>query len=309
MAENRPSLPPRPLHDVGEYIKGGSGPIPIDTRGLVRDPLSDLYHTLLTTSWPRLIGLLAVGWLTTNLVFALLFLAGGDTIANARPGSFEDAFFFTVQTTATIGYGGMLPKTLYGHCLVTLIAFVSILQNAMATGLMFAKFARPSARILFSLRPVVFARDGYNVLQFRLANGRLNQVVEGKVRLALGWDRIESDGERMRRIVDLPLVRSDSPVFVLTFLAQHIINEQSPLWGETPESLTASAAQLIITFTGIDESFNATIHARHSYTWRHFAWGYKYADIISAPANGDPAGRRVLDFTKFNDVVENTWLG
>lgn len=294
-------------------MPGGVGPLPIDTRGLERDVLGDLYHTLLTTSWPRLIGLLAVGWVLTNVLFGALFLLGpwfgGEAVHNATPGSFKDAFFFTVQTSATIGYGGMLPVTLYGHTLVAIISFVSILQNAMATGLMFAKFARPSARILFSLRPVIFARDGRNVLQFRLANGRLNQVVEGKVRLALARDTVESDGERMRRLIDLPLVRSESPVFVLTFLAQHVINEESPLWGETPETLAATAGQFIITFTGIDESFNATIHARHSYTWRHVAWGWKLADIISVPAGADPGARRMLDFSKFNDVVENSWLG
>lgn len=299
------SLPARPLHDVAPYSPDGAAPVPIDTRGLVRDPLGDLYHTLLTTSWTRLVTLLAVMWVLTNVVFALLFLAGGDTIQNATPGSFRDAFFFTVQTSATIGYGGMLPRTLYGHVLMTVISFVAILQNAMATGLMFAKFARPSARILFSLRPVIFARNGYNVLQFRLANGRQNQVVEGRVRLSLAKDTVESDGERMRRILDLDLVRSDSPVFVLTFLAQHVIDEKSPLWGETPESLAASEGQLVVTFTGIDESFNATIHARHSYSWRHFAWGYKFVDVISR----QPSGRRMLDLGVFNDVVENTWLG
>lgn len=294
-------------------MTGGIGPIPIDTRGLERDVLGDLYHTLLTTSWPRLIALMAAGWLATNVLFGGLLLLGpwlgGEAVQNATPGSFKDAFFFTVQTSATIGYGGMLPVTLYGHTLVAIISFVSILQNAMATGLMFAKFAQPSARILFSLRPVIFARDGYNVLQFRLANGRLNQVVEGRVRLSLARDTVESDGERMRRLINLPLVRSESPVFVLTFLAQHVIDEQSPLWGETPESLAANATQFIITFTGIDESFNATIHARHSYTSRHVAWGWKLADIISKPTGGDPLGRRLLDFTKFHDVVEDGWLG
>ncbi len=301
----RPLLPARPLHEVGPYVPGGIGPIPIDTRGLVRDRIGDSYHTLLTTSWPRLIALLALAWLLTNVVFALLFLAGGDDIRHATPGSFLDAFFFTVQTSATIGYGEMLPATLYAHLLVTVVSFVSILQNAMAAGLMFAKFARPTARILFSSRPVVFARDGCNILQFRLANARQNQVVEGRVRLSLARDTVESDGERMRKILDLKLVRADSPVFALTFLAQHVIDEQSPLWGETPESFAAAEGQLIVTFTGIDESFNAPIHARHSYSWRHLAWGWRYVDIISR----QPSGRRMLDLGVFNDVIESSWFG
>lgn len=298
-------LPARPLHDVGPQLQGGVAAVPIDTKGLRFDPLGDLYHTLLTTSWPRLIGLLALLWVGTNLAFGALFLVGGDNIANAEPGSFKDAFFFTVQTSATIGYGGMLPKTLYGHTLVTVVSFVSILQNAMATGLMFAKFARPTARIQFSERPVIFARGRYNVLQLRLANGRQNQVVEGRVRVAVAKDTVEPDGDRMRRIFDLELVRADSPVFVLTFLAQHVIDERSPLWGDTPESLAATEAQFIVTFTGIDESFNATIHARHSYTWRHVAWGWKYVDVISRQAEG----RRLLNLDVFHDVVESAWLG
>ena len=301
----REPLPARPLHDVGPSLSGGVATIPIDTKGLRFDPLGDLYHTLLTTSWPRLVGVLAMLWLLTNLVFGALFLVGGDNIANAEPGSFKDAFFFTVQTSATIGYGGMLPKTLYGHSLVTVISFVSILQNAMATGLMFAKFARPTARILFSQRPVIFARGANNVLQLRLANGRQNQVVEGRVRVAVARNIVEPDGDRMRKIYDLELVRADSPVFVLTFLAQHIIDERSPLWGDTPESLAAAEAQLVVTFTGIDESFNATIHARHSYTWRHLAWGWKFVDVISRGAEG----RRLLNLDVFNDVTESAWLG
>jgi inward rectifier potassium channel len=296
-------LPPRPLHALGP--NGAAEGPSVQTVGLTRDRLGDLYHTLLTTSWPRLIGLLAVGWVATNALFAVLFVLGGDTISNAEPGSVRDAFFFSVQTSATIGYGGMMPKTIYGHLLVTAISFVSILQNAMATGLMFAKFARPSARILFSERPVIFHRDGVNLLSFRLANGRQNQVVEGKVKLAVARNQRMSDGERMRRIVDLQLVRSESPVFALTFLAQHVIDEQSPLWGETPESLAASEAQLIITFTGIDESFSSTIHARHTYSWRHLAWGYRYADIISMSSDSV----RLINFGVFHDLEESSWLG
>lgn len=296
-------LPPRPLHDLGPDGLG-TGPS-IQTIGLTRDRLGDLYHTLLTTSWLRLIGLLCVGWVATNALFAVLFVLGGDTILNAEPGSVRDAFFFSVQTSATIGYGGMMPKTLYGHWMVTAISFVSILQNAMATGLMFAKFARPSARILFSQRPVIFQRDGVNLLMFRLANGRQNQVVEGKVKLSIARNQRMSDGERIRRIADLQLIRSESPVFTLTFLAQHVIDEQSPLWGETPESLAASEAQLLVTFTGIDESFSSTIHARHSYNWPHIAWGYRYADIISL----NPGSARVINFGLFHDLEESSWLG
>jgi inward rectifier potassium channel len=296
-------LPPRPLQALN--ADGTAAGPSVETVGLKRDRLGDLYHTLLSTSWPRLIALLAVGWVATNALFALLFVLGGDTILNAEPGSIRDAFFFSVQTSATIGYGGMMPKTLYGHILVTAISFVSILQNAMATGLMFAKFARPSARILFSERPVIFHRDGVNLLSFRLANGRLNQVVEGKVKLAIARNQRMSDGERMRRIVDLQLIRSESPIFTLTFLAQHVMDEQSPLWGETPESLAASEAQLIVTFTGIDESFSSTIHARHTYSWRHLAWGYRYADIISL----NPGSARRINFAVFHDVEESSWLG
>lgn len=298
-------LPPRPLHDVPPYQTGATASLPVATVGLDRDRFGDLYHTLLTSSWTHLVLVLALGWVVTNAGFAVLFLLAGDSIQNAQPGSFRDAFFFAVQTSATIGYGGMLPRTLAGHALVTALSFVSMLQNAMAAGLMFAKFARPSSRIRMAHRPVVFHRDGENLLQFRLANGRQNQVVEGKVRLWLLRNETFSDGERARRIYELPLLRSETPIFALSFVAQHTLDARSPLHGSTPESLAASDAQLIVTFTGIDESFGATIHARHGYSWRHVAWGYKYADLFSQRADGG----RTLDYGLFDRLVENEWLG
>lgn len=298
-------LPPRPLQEVPPYVSGGQVSLPIEVVGVERDPFGDLYHTLLTTSWWRLVLVLAVGWVLTNALFAVLFVLSGDAIQNAVPGSLQDAFFFAVQTSATIGYGGMLPKTVVGHVLVTALSFVSILQNAMAAGLMFAKFARPSSRIRMAHRIVVFHRDGCNVLQFRLANGRQNQVVEGKVRLWLLQNVTLSDGERIRRISELDLLRSETPIFALSFAAQHVMDARSPLHGATPESMTASDAQFIVTFTGLDESFGATIHARHSYSWKHLAWGYKYADLFSIR----PGGGRLLDYGAFDTLVENEWLG
>lgn len=298
-------LPPRPLQDVPPYAVGAIASVQVHTVGLERDRFGDLYHTLLTTSWARLVLVLAFGWVVTNAAFAALFLLAGDSIQNAEAGSFRDAFFFAVQTSATIGYGGMLPRTVAGHVLVTALSFVSILQNAMAAGLMFAKFARPSARIRMAHRPVVFHRDGENLLQFRLANGRQNQVVEGKVRLWLLRNESFSDGERARRIHELALTRSETPIFMLSFAAQHVLDERSPLHGATPESMAASDAQLIVTFTGIDDSFGTTIHARHGYSWRHVAWGYKYADLFSMR----PDGGRTMDYREFDRLVENEWLG
>ena len=186
--------------------------------GLQRGLLHDAYHSWLAASWTRALALVVIAYLAINLLFALLYLALGG-VENARPGSFADAFFFSVQTIATIGYGKLAPVSLAAHLLVTIESFCGITGLALMTGLMFAKFARPSARVLWSEVAVVAVMDGVPSLMFRVANARGNQVVEAQLRLGMLRSEVTPEGERIRRQHDLKLVRPNSAVFALSWLA------------------------------------------------------------------------------------------
>lgn len=166
------------------------GRINIVRIGAPNSLVGDLYHFLLIASWPRLLALFVLSYLGANAVFAGLYVLGGDSIEGARPGSFADAFFFSVQTMATIGYGHLVPRTLWAQVLVTAESFVGLMGLALATGMVFAKFSRPTARVLFSRSAVITARDGVPCLMFRMANQRGNQIVEARIHVVLALSLI-----------------------------------------------------------------------------------------------------------------------
>jgi inward rectifier potassium channel len=262
----------------------------------------DSYHLFLTMSWPRLLGLLSVMYITLNALFALAYLSdpaleGG--IANAHPKVFWDAFFFSVQTMASIGYGAMYPRTIYTNAIVTVESLLGLLWLTMAMGLMFARFSRPTARVLFSQVAVIAPQDGLPTLMFRAANQRGNQILEAQLRLTLVRNVMTEEGEFMRRFYDMRLSRSQSPIFALTWTAMHPIDEHSPLYGITAEELAEVEAEVIVTLIGLDDSFSQTIHARHSYIPAEIIWNMRFADIITRT----PDGRRAVDYTHFHQVV------
>lgn len=260
-----------------------------------RDP----YHLLLTIPWSGFLTLIALGYVAANAVFALLYLAGGNGIENAQPDNFLDAFFFSVQTMASIGYGAMYPRTAYANVLVAIEALVGLLGLAMATGLMFARFSRPTARVLFSRVAVIAPYDSVPTLMFRAANQRRNQIPEAQLRIGLVRDEVNAEGQFMRRFYDLKLVRSQNPIFVLTWTAMHQIDELSPLYGATPELLAATETALVVTLTGIDETVSQTIHARHTFGAQDILWSKRFVDILLRTPNG----QRYIDYSRFHDVI------
>jgi len=287
-----------PAPKRSRIISRGTGRASLLIVGRPRRPITDLYHWVLTTSWLRFFGILVGGYLLANVAFATGYILQPGSIENSEPGSFSDAFFFSVQTMATIGYGAMAPGSLWGHVLVTAEAFVGLVGFAMATGIMFAKFARPTARVLFSDVAIVAPRDGVRSLQFRMANQRGNQIVEATLRVILSKNEVTVEGERIRRFHDMRLVRATNPLFVLTWTAIHPLDETSPMWGETPESLLASQAEIIVSFVGLDETFSQTVHARHSYVVEEIRWDHRFRDVISVLSDGV----RKIDYSLFHDV-------
>src|ERR1700690_2734619 len=210
---------------------GASDRASIKAIGLQRAPYKDLYHFILARSWPTFFLLVALVFVLTNCAFACAYLAQPGSIANVPAGSFEGAFYFSVQTLATIGYGGMYPVTRYAHIVVALEALTGIFGVALITGITFTRFARPTARVLFADKVVLTTRNGVPHLMFRMANWRRNQVVEAQLRVVLLSSERTREGETLRRQLDLPLVRDRTSVFYLSWTAMHVIDERSPFHG------------------------------------------------------------------------------
>lgn len=261
---------------------------------------SDLYHELLTISWPQFLGCIGFVFLAVNFLFAMAYLAGGDGIENAQPGSFMDAFSFSVQTLATIGYGAMYPKSAYAHMLVTIEVWLGMLSTAMATGLMFARFSRPTARVLFSRVAVICPYQGVPTLMFRVANQRRSWIVEAQVRVSvLLPNEVTAEGHSIRRLCDLQLIRSQTPIMALTWSVMHPIDEESPLFGINPEAFAQWDSQIIVTLTGLDDNLSQTIQTRYTYTPELIVWNMRFVDVLTTA----PDRTRQIDYTHFHDVT------
>lgn len=271
----------------------GDSPI----RGAPTRALDDLYHYLVTVSWPALIGIIASAFVIANLVFAVGYYFDGG-VENARYRSFADMFFFSVQTMATIGYGKMVPVTMFSNILVSIEALTGLLALALMTGLVFAKFSRPTARVRFSRYVVIGPRDGTTSLMIRMANMRANRIVEANIHVVFTRWETTVEGESIRRFYDLIMTRSRSAMFALSWTAVHRIVEDSPLFGQTHDSLANSQPEIVVSITGLDETFSQTIHARHTYELDEIIWGARFADVLIL----DPDGSRSIDYTRFDDV-------
>jgi inward rectifier potassium channel len=256
---------------------------------VIREGLSpltslSLYHDLLTTTWPRFLAGLVLFYLVTNGLFALAFLAcGPDALHGAAAGTtgerLLESFFFSVQTFATIGYGAMSPKSLPAHLLVTLESLVGLLGFALATGILFARFSRPTARILFSRNAVIAPYHDITAFEFRIANARSNELIELEVKLLL--TRFKPGGGR--EFIPLRLERDRVTFFPLAWTVVHPIDEHSPLWGLGPEDLLSSGAEFLILLTAFDETFSQTVHNRSSYGAEDLIWGTKFASVFNPP--------------------------
>jgi inward rectifier potassium channel len=299
-----PAAPLQPQPPAGvERPVGRMVPRRTDDRMVVigaKSPwFGDLYHRTLTMPWWVFLLALSAVYLGANVLFALLYLGQRGAVANARPGEFWDALFFSVQTMATIGYGQMAPATFYANLVVTFETVFGLMLLAVATGLVFARFSRPTARVVFSRVAVVAPYDGVPTLSLRLANERRNQILEARVGVTLVRDERSKEGTAMRRFYDLPLARARSPIFSMTFTVMHQIDRASPLCGATPESLAECGCEIVVTVTGLDETMSQTVHARTSYLAHEILFGHRFADVIGWTEDG----RRAIDYRRFHDTV------
>ena len=260
-------------------------------------PENNFYHWLLGTSWASFLLLVVFVYLSTNLLFAFAYLACGEgAITNTQPGSLLDVFFFSVQTMATIGYGRMTPVGHWANAIVTFEAFFGIVYSALTTGLAFARFTRPTAGVRFSKVAVVGSHDGVQTFKFRVANDRSSHIVEAQLRLWLIAESVTSEGERYRRSVELPLHRSESPVFSLTWTAMHSVDDTSALKEYLGKSAIEQQWHLLITFTGYHESLANQVYARHVYLPRDVQQNASFVDIVTV----SPDGGRIIDLANFD---------
>ncbi len=291
----------RPAHVEPERhprVVPRDGEVRYRVEGVRAVTLGDAYHAAMTMTWPALLACVFAIYVAANLAFAVLYRLGGDCIASAEPGSFADALFFSVQTFATIGYGAMAPKTTYAHLVVALEAFLGMATTALCTGLMFARFSKPTARVTFANSAVIARRNGVRTLMFRMANDRANSIVEARLQVALSKMETTSEGERMRRFYDLELVRSQNMLFALSWTAMHELRPGSPLEPFDVDALERDQAELIVAFVGLDATMNQTVHARWSYLPSEIRDGHRYADIVRVHADG----MRTLDYARIHET-------
>lgn len=280
-------------------IAKNDGKFEIDGAGAWYRYLGDPYHLILTVPWIGFGVIVGIGYFIINAVFALLYLVGGNNLSNARPGSFSDAFFFSVQTFATIGYGSIYPQTTYANFVVVLEALTALLAVAIITGLSFARFTKPTARIVFSKVAVIAPHNNLPTLMFRMSNKRLNEILDAQLRVYLLQDSLTSEGKYVYQIQELKLLQERAPTLTLTWTAMHPIAKDSPLYGATWESLVSRHTQIVASLSGVDNTVSYLINTQYSYGANQIMFDHYFKDIIYFC----PRGNRYFNAAYFHDVI------
>jgi inward rectifier potassium channel len=260
--------------------------------------LRDLYHALLRVPWWATLTIIVGGYLLLNSLFAALYLITGG-IANARAGSLADAFFFSVQTMGTIGYGTMYPASKAANLLVVAESVTSLVVTALATGLVFVRFSQTRARLVFSANVAVGPVDSVPTLMLRIGNERSGNIVDTRFRLSFTRTTKTAEGITIYRLEELPLVRAHAPALSRSWNVMHQISPGSPLAGYDAARLAAVEGEIQLEVVGVDDTSLQPVHARHTWFAGSVAWGARLADVLSETPNGD----MILDLRHFHEVV------
>ncbi len=261
---------------------------------------ADISHRCLTASWPAFIGGAMVVFVAFNAVFALFYWVGDQPISNVPGGAYIDYVYFSIETLSTAGYGDMHPQTHYGHFVAAVELFTGIFSMSVMTGLVFARFSRPHARLLFAEHPVVSSHDGKPALMVRLANERHNMIGNATARLWLLRKVTTIEGQSFRRFYELSLERNEHPAFALSWTLYHVLDKDSPLYGLDAKDLEALDVSLFLVVSGYDVVAAQTVHARKSYNHADILFGQRYADILDTSEEG----RIRIDYSKFHETLE-----
>ena len=278
------------------------GAIEIVKRGAVRYDFSDPYHIAIDLSWKEF-ALAFLGLeLGINIVFALLYLASPGCIANARPGSFSDAFFFSIETLATVGYGTMAPATFYGNAVAAVEMVCGLVFTAIMTGLLFVRFSKPRSKILFADQAVITSHNGSPALMVRIANSRMTLLTNAVVRLGVVLLEESAEGHKFRLLHDLVLSNATLSMFPLTWTVMHEIDEKSPLADYDAEHLRESDARLVLTIEARDYALGAAVHDMRIYTPDEVLFGMHYAEAVTI----DDQMRPVADLSRLSLLEPDT---
>lgn len=269
------------------------------------NPWSSFYffHTMLTITWGKFFGIVVFAFFASNALFACAYLLAGPGSLMVPEGldaggPFWQAFFFSIHTMGTIGYGNITPVGLTANFIVAVEALFGLLAFALVTGLFFARFSRPTAKILFSDCALIAPYRGMTAFEFRITNGRRNQIIELQATVMLSIF-VEENGRRLRRFFPLSLEREKVTFFSLSWTIVHPIDQNSPLHGMTDADLRERDAEFLILLTGIDETFSQTVHTRSSYLADEVVWHARFTDIYNPPS---PSGRLTIDIRKLNSI-------
>lgn len=286
-----------------ERLLNSDGSFNVARRGLSFWSSLNAYHSLLTMTWPRFLGVVALLYFGTNLVFSLAFLLCGPGALHAPPevglgNRFLAAFFFSVETLATIGYGNISPSGAAAHTIVMVEAFVGIFGTALITGLVFARFSRPTAQIIFSRAAIIAPYGDLTAFMFRIANTRSNEIVELGCKVLFA--RFEDEnGQSIRRFYPLGLERDRVVFFPLSWTIVHPIDESSPLYGLTDADLRRTSAEFLILLSGTDETFSQTVHTRSSYGAHDVVWNARFANVFNRRTGKE---RLTIDVRRLHDL-------
>ncbi len=300
MSESRSSKPQtKSPFSLGRGSRIAGRRINYTITGVRQIQISDAYHFLLSISWLSLLFIAFAGFIIINVLFAWLYLLGGDTIQGATPGSFLEAFSFSVQTFSTIGYGALTPKTPYANLLMTAESFAGLVAVAIGTGIVYAKFSRASARVAFSQTAVIHERDGVPTLEFRMANERQNEMYSAHFEAYVMVDETTAEGQKMRRSRMLKLERDYVPFYMMTWTSMHKLDESSPLYGITAETVHERFQMLFVHFQATDGVLLQTVRSSHMYTADDIHFDKGFVDIIER----DEAGTMTLHHEYLHDVT------
>jgi len=261
---------------------------------------ADISHRCMTASWPAFIAGAALVFVVFNAVFAGLYFIGNQPIANVPGGAYIDYLYFSIETLSTAGYGDMHPQTHYGHFVAAVELFTGIFSMSLMTGLIFARFSRPNARLLFADHPVISSHDGKPTLMVRFANERHNIIGNATARLWLLRNELTLEGTPFRRFYELPLLRNEHPALALSWTLYHVVDAQSPLYGLDAGDLDAQEVSLVVVVSGYDVVAAQTVHARRTYRHSDIRFGHRYADILDTSEDG----RLRIDYGRFHETLE-----
>jgi inward rectifier potassium channel len=272
----------------------------IITEGLHLSFWADISHRCMTASWPSFVGGAVLVFIVFNAVFALFYWIGNQPVANVPGGAYIDYVYFSIETLSTAGYGDMHPQTHYGHFVSAVELFTGIFSMSLMTGLIFARFSRPNARLLFADNPVIYNHDGKPTLMLRLANERHNVISNATAKLWLFKNIVTMEGEQLRRFYELQLTQNQNPGLALSWTLYHVLDETSPMHGLNADDLEACKASLALIVSGYDVVAAQTVHARKSYEHSDIRFGHRYVDILDTSEDG----RLRIDYGRFHDTLE-----